>query len=57
MIKETYGVILCYIKVSNGLVCEEMKISEVLNLRKIWIYSIKNKLIGRGNRNKWNSSF
>ena len=27
------------------------------NLRKIWIYSIKNKLIGRGNRNKWNSSF
>ncbi|AKB20569.1 Mobile element protein [Methanosarcina sp. WH1] len=24
------------------------------NLRKIWIYSIKNGLIGCGNRNKWN---
>jgi len=28
-----------------------------LNLRKIWIYSIKNKLIGKENRNKWNFSF
>ena len=27
------------------------------NLRKIWIYSIKNKLIGIGNRDKWNFSF
>ena len=28
-----------------------------VNLRKIWIYSIKNKLIGKENRNKWNFSF
>ena len=28
-----------------------------VNLRKIWIYSIKNELIGRDNRNKWNFSF
>jgi transposase len=27
------------------------------NLRKIWIYSIKNKLTGIGNRDKWNFSF
>jgi transposase len=27
------------------------------NLRKIWIYSIKNELIGCGNRNKWNFSY
>ena len=27
------------------------------NLRKIWIYSIKNELIGCGNRNKWNVSY
>ncbi len=26
------------------------------NLRKIWIYSIKNGIIGRENRNKWNFS-
>jgi transposase len=28
-----------------------------VNLRKIWIYSIKNKLIGKESRNKWNFSF
>jgi transposase len=27
------------------------------NLRKIWIYSIKSKLIGIENRDKWNFSF
>jgi len=27
------------------------------NLRKIWIYSNKNELIGKGKRNKWNFSF
>jgi transposase len=26
------------------------------NLRKIWIYSNKNEIIGRGNGNKWNFS-
>jgi transposase len=28
-----------------------------VNLRKIWIYSIKNKLIGKECRNKWKFSF
>jgi len=28
-----------------------------VNLRKIWIYSIKKELVGRGNGNKWNFSF
>ena len=27
-----------------------------VNLRKIWIYSNKNEIIGKGNRNKWNFS-